>query len=804
MAESKSESRDVKLHFGTKAETLSQLQSVQSHYEIPATFYFTKSEWLQATQSLLHEISKKFSQTLVAVRSSALHEDGVSASCAGQFDTILNVDPSDKATLRQAIEQIFSSYQDNGQAEDQVLIQQMVQQNIASGVIMTRAIEDGAPYYVINYDDNTGRTDTITGGTGAHKTVIIYREAKDSDCDSQRVALMLKLARELEKTYGDIPLDIEFAIGEDHTVYLFQVRQIANAHKWEDNAIDEVTAHLKHLEAEVERLSARQKGLYGETTIFGHMPDWNPAEIIGTHPSPLAASLYRKLITSKTWHVARSEMGYISLPDTELMVLLAGSPYIDVRASFNSFLPDGLDGEVAEKLINAWLNKLYNSPELHDKVEFEIVPTVYDLDFDAQFQSRYSGLLSAPELGSFAAALRDLTKQLVSISPKSSLISNLRTVDVLAEKQQKFLTPHATADLAVPPMAWMAQILEDCISYGTKPFSVIARHGFIAESLLRSLVRLGALDADRLLAFKASLTTVLSECTEDSIQVNNGTMSQHAFLEKYGHLRPGTYDILSKTYKEDYERYGLNAAVSRGPHAPDFELTAEETKTINRLFAEQQFDNIDAASFFEYARTAIVGREHAKFVFTKSLSAVLDRLVSWGSHLGIDRDSLSLLEIDQILAADINYDTSGFRQHLSDHIAQNQQKIRSNHLPKIGYLIRDVRDLHIVPIHRASPNFITQDRVEAPILHLDSRSDAASALTGKIICIENADPGFDWIFSHNIAGLITKYGGVNSHMAIRCAEMAIPAAIGCGEITFSSLLDKERAQLLCKEKIIRV
>jgi len=29
------------------------------------------------------------------------------------------------------------------------------------------------------------------------------------------------------------------------------------------------------------------------------------------------------------------------------------------------------------------------------------------------------------------------------------------------------------------------------------------------------------------------------------------------------------------------------------------------------------------------------------------------------------------------------------------------------------------------------------------------------------------------------------YGGVNSHMAIRAAELGIPASIGCGEYLFS-------------------
>ena len=35
--------------------------------------------------------------------------------------------------------------------------------------------------------------------------------------------------------------------------------------------------------------------------------------------------------------------------------------------------------------------------------------------------------------------------------------------------------------------------------------------------------------------------------------------------------------------------------------------------------------------------------------------------------------------------------------------------------------------------------------------------------------IENADPGYDFLLV-KMKGLITKYGGLNSHMAIRCSE----------------------------------
>ena len=60
-------------------------------------------------------------------------------------------------------------------------------------------------------------------------------------------------------------------------------------------------------------------------------------------------------------------------------------------------------------------------------------------------------------------------------------------------------------------------------------------------------------------------------------------------------------------------------------------------------------------------------------------------------------------------------------------------------------------------------------------------------ILGMIVCIENADPGYDWIFTKGISGLITKFGGANSHMAIRCGELGIPAAIGCGEELFARL-----------------
>ena len=73
-----------------------------------------------------------------------------------------------------------------------------------------------------------------------------------------------------------------------------------------------------------------------------------------------------------------------------------------------------------------------------------------------------------------------------------------------------------------------------------------------------------------------------------------------------------------------------------------------------------------------------------------------------------------------------------------------------------------------------------------------------------IICIENADPGYDFIFSHKIKGLITKFGGSNSHMAIRCLEKNIPACIGVGKIAYDSVKISKNIFIDANNKVLKI
>ena len=161
-------------------------------------------------------------------------------------------------------------------------------------------------------------------------------------------------------------------------LYLFQVRElIVNSFSINKKA------HKKALEDIFSRTSQLIKPypyLFGKKTIFGIMPDWNPAEIIGIRPKPLALSLYKELITNGIWAYQRSNYGYRNLRSFPLLLSFSGLPYIDVRVSFNSFIPSDLSTDIADKLVNFYIKRLQSNEKMHDKIEFDIVFSCFTFD----------------------------------------------------------------------------------------------------------------------------------------------------------------------------------------------------------------------------------------------------------------------------------------------------------------------------------------------------------------------------------------------------------------------------------------
>lgn len=778
--------------WGTKAETLDSLRGLLKQGVILPAVHFTQQQWQVAPSVCLAQI-RQLAVPLVIVRSSAKNEDAATQSLAGAYTSCLNVALASDSELVAAISRVINSFGLQSDPDNQILVQPMITSVQMSGVMMTHDIQHGAPYYSVNYDDESGVTDTITGGTSIQKTVLIHRNTGLVSLKSERLRYVISVAKELEQLCGHVPLDIEFAVDAALTVYIFQVRRITICNRWHPVTERRVARQLAHVSQFLQTHLAAKKGVFGQRSILGSMPDWNPAEIIGCFTRPLASSLYSYLVTESTWSLARAKVGYHHVRFHPLMCVIGYHPYIDVRASFNSFLPRGIAADTAEHLINAWINYLAAHPEYHDKVEFEVAQTCLDFEFDEVFYRRFGDSLGHSALLAYRECLSRLTVDAITGRCEGNLDQALKVIQLHEQNQHSQSRITAFSELAI--------LLQNCRDIGVLNFAMIARHAFIAEALMRSAVNKGALSRCRLQAWKQSIKTVSYAFTQNYDAVLSGTQAKAEFLAQYGHLRPGTYDITSLRYDERVDLFKTQThyrPLTRNTEV-DFIWDAAELAALQTLIAAESW-SISASQLIAYAERAIASREYAKLVFTRDLSNTLALLTSWGNEVGLSRDDLSFLTIDRLLHLNVSPLLDDPDRILLKEAEEARHRYEQAALLKLSHLIVSHDDIYIVPLHRAMPNFITEQYVEADMCLLNATSGTAIDLSGKMVCIENADPGYDWIFVHNIAGLITKFGGTNSHMAIRCAEHQVPAAIGCGEQLFNSLLNHRKIVLNCRDK----
>ena len=228
------------------------------------------------------------------------------------------------------------------------------------------------------------------------------------------------------------------------------------------------------------------------------MSDWNPAEMIGVKQSLLSLSLYSELITDNIWSEHRKNYFYQNVKPNPLMVNFLGCPYIDLRVDFNSFLPKDLKENLKKKIVNYSLNKVNKYPELHDKIEFDLIETFFD--FDSEFKIRK--FLNKKDTSEYTRSLKKLTNKYLS----SKLLSNdIDKIENLKLKQ------HSIASSKKNSIENIFFLINDCKDYGTLPFSGIARCAFVGTKILRTLVKNKILTQNDYNLFFESINNVQKE-----------------------------------------------------------------------------------------------------------------------------------------------------------------------------------------------------------------------------------------------------------------------------------------------------
>jgi hypothetical protein len=389
----------------SKARTLEALQGRLRAAQILPLEIFTVRRWARDQGACLAALRSKLGEGPLILRSSTRGEDREHTSMAGHFLSLKGAQTDHERAA--AIDRVIASY-GPGTGEDEILAQPLLKQLRVCGVAFSRDPATGSPYRVINLANHPDTSSVTSGGMVPTSVCVI---APGGEVVSPWVARIVALIEELESLLPGLPLDLEFAFDQDETLYLFQVRPLAL--KPAALSDDGHARALQRLAERVDQLLPPRPSVLGRRTILGVMPDWNPAELIGVRPRPLAASLYCHTLTDAAWAEARHRQGYRDLRGHPLVVLLGGQPYVDVRLSFNSLIPARLDHALAERLAEYYLEQLRAHPEWHDKIEFNIALTACTFDLERRLRELRRAGLTEPDTVALADSLCALTQRMI-------------------------------------------------------------------------------------------------------------------------------------------------------------------------------------------------------------------------------------------------------------------------------------------------------------------------------------------------------------------------------------------------------
>lgn len=760
----------------TKANSLKIINKSDKKL-VPKFLFFEKNYFLKNKIKVIKIIKKNFNSDII-IRSSAINEDSKIKSNAGFYDSYI-VKRENFNDIEYKIKEIIKKFKSN---KDQILIQKFIQNPQVAGVIFTKDKTTNSHYYDINYDES-GKSDLITSGkfNPTIKSLIILKGSKKIP---KLFNKLIEVAIKLEKLFQNDRLDIEFCI-KNKKLFILQCRPLLGTTKsWNKEKLDQIVTNLN---AKFKKVSQKNETLFGKSTVLSNMSDWNPAEIIGKKPFQLASSLYAELVTNSVWAQQRDDYGYKNVYPNKLMVNFAGSPYIDLRVDLNSFLPKDLNKKISEKLINFYIQKVKKYPAIHDKIEFELINTC----FDFSLLKKNSLPLTKSEKKIYISSLKKLTNNI--LNPKNKIITNeIKKIEILKKKIsliKKSKLSHIQK---------IYYLINDCKKYGTLPFAGIARCAFISKSILDSLRLINLINDKDLEKFNQSINTISKKINYDYYKANQKKI-YNKFLDDYGHLRPSTYSIMIKNYRENHRKY-FSKNVKKENFLPKkkFRFTLKKIHLINKFFKKNNLD-ITFKQFLNFAKKSIEYREYSKLVFTKSIDEIFYNLKNLAKEININVNKFQHLDIDVILKSFNNLEQDRLRNIIKKNMNSNEKSYKFSRSILIPDVISSGNDFYTFKNLNNKENYVTQKTEVGDIIELNKLSDL-ELVKDKIILIENADPGFDFLFSHKIKGLITKYGGSNSHMAIRCMELNIPAIIGVGDQIYEHLTNSKKIFIDCNNK----
>lgn len=734
----------------SKASWLGLIRNSVLRRKVPRWDVITAADWREDSGLCVARIQRQFPGAQVAVRSSRHDEGAGGVGQAGHHRSIGPVAAANRAALMGAIKSVFASY-DAVQDGDEVLVQAWVGDGVATLGVTSAGSTPFAGTASLSYYVGESTNAVTAGWTNVQRFWLTKNSAPAKDWPSA-VRRSFELLATLEKILGRTALELEIAIDSRGRLRLLQVTP--STRPGDQVAIPTLEQRWQQVERRYRQRAQPRTGELGRSALFGLMPDWNTAELLGEHPRPLALSLFNELIGNAVWRRARVNLGYRAGGSHPLLARFAGRPYVDVRASLNSLIPGGIPDAMALPVIEAGLEKLRRHPDLHDRVETDLFPTCTGFADEASQQLREAGLSGA--------ARRSWQLALGAMEPRWLQFSRCAAAgNAVADAVQHAVTHIDRTGESVRNLIASLTTIRKGLAL---PFAMHARLAFVARFQLTSLVTAGALSQKRLDTILAGVSVFAS--------------IEAVSARQAGALRPATFDIRVQPFRA----VAADARTPFGPRpdpAPAFRLTTRERSAIRTLLTPLNL-NLDADAWIQLAQRRIELRERWKYGLSQAVSCWLSALTRWGERNKLSADALSFLTVG---ADQADHSTEDLRRQCA--VAAKRYDIeRTIKMPLLLTRSSDLR-ANIEPALR--PTFVGRGRISGPIFVIGRHTEVLPIASGAVVLIRAADPGFDWIFAYPLAALITCYGGPHSHMAIRCAELDLPCVLGCGETVHGAL-----------------
>ncbi len=740
--------------------------------------------------------------SLYAVRSSAIGEDGLDFTWSGQFDTVLNVEPSN---IDQAIVKVVSGlsservekYHEVSGAEHNglaVIIQEMVNA-VCSGVMFTCDPQSGEDVIVIEVVENladqlvSGLVDPYRYYIEKSTGKVFFEEGKfKSLLTSDQIKNLVNTGILIESDFKT-PQDIEWAFENDSNLFINQSRSITGLNYPKNvSRIGLMKEVSKFHSNEKERLNTQK--LYFKNDVFS---DQNIAELITPDPGQMSFGLFTYIFAHGEGAIknGRNQMGYDIGDELEkgFFRLIGGQPRCSIIHDALTYRIKGFSKEDYSTLIQHYLDRISNDESLANYPEVVLYNQTPTEDFLSSLFGKEKGKYLFTQYQNHEELIKSSE---ASIEKAVSFFREEWSINMNSLNDQ--LKYDSDLSLAKLKMIFF-EALELLRTNACVTFVKSARLAFFAYTRLRNelLVKYGELGAQYANELTAGLDWSLNpnlEFQDDLFRYKNGEIVLEEVIRKSGHLSGHELKIEEKRYSEQPEMLRLIASkISDSPKQNHSNIVLGMQNLHEKI--QTDFDGCELEEYrrnFRVARMAFGLRELVKFEYLKGYQIIreaslkINEILNWteGLIFNLDPQEVFVLSEDNLEEMRLRATTR----------RENRIAYKEFYVPQVLFTNKlgtlDYASVNADGLLRGIG--VSSYECEGEVVVVESLEDLADINKlgpGKILVTTTTDPAWSPFISSVCpnGGLVTEIGGLLAHGANYAREMKIAAVLNVPNAT---------------------